>query len=63
MKRIIRGTCLDLSSEGKGIIKNGKETIFVSGLFIGEEADVEILYSRAGVLFGKIIKLHKISKD
>lgn len=63
VKKLIRGTCLDLSSEGKGVIKVGQETIFVDGLFIGEEADIEILYSRAGVSFGRVIKLHKLSKD
>lgn len=63
MERIIHGTCVDLSSEGKGVIKSGKEVIFVDGLFIGEEADVSIDYSRAGVSFGRVKKLYSISKD
>ena len=63
MERIIHGICVDLSSEGKGVIKSGKEVVFVDGLFIGEEADVSIDYSRAGVSFGRVKKLYSISKD
>ena len=63
MGRIIKGTCLDISSEGKGVVKNGKDIIFCDGLFPGEEADIEILYQRAGVYFGKVKKLNKLSKD
>ena len=63
MKEIIKGKCLDYSSEGKGVIKNKKDIIFCDGLFLNEEADVEVLYSRAGVYFGKVKKLHTISKD
>ena len=60
---MIKGTCVDLSSEGKGVVKNGKDIIFVDGLFPNEEADIEILYHRAGVSFGKVTKLYKLSKD
>ena len=63
MKEIIRGKCLDYSSEGKVVIKNVKDIIFCDGLFLNEEADVEVLYSRAGVCYGKVRKLHTISKD
>ena len=63
MRQIIKGTCVDLSSEGKGVVKNNKDIIFVDGLFPNEEADIEILYHRAGVYYGKVIKLHKLSKD
>lgn len=60
---IIRGKCIDISHDGKGIVKHDKDVIFCDGLFLGEEADIEILYSRAGVLFGKVKKLHSLSKD
>ena len=60
---IIRGICTDISSEGKGVVKVNKDIIFCDGLFPGEEADIQILYQRAGVLFGKVNKLYKISKD
>ena len=63
MNKIIRGKCLDISSEGKGVIKSGKDIIFCDGLFPEEEADVEILYQRAGVSFAKVRKLYSLSKD
>ena len=63
MRQVITGTCVDLSSEGKGVVKSHNNVVFVDGLFPNEEADIEILYHRAGVNFGKVIKLHKLSKD
>ena len=63
MNRLIKGTCTDISSEGKGVVKNNKDIIFCDGLFPGETADIEILYSRAGVYFGKVRKLYNLSKD
>ena len=63
MANIIRGKCIDISSEGKGVVKDGKHIYFVDGLFIGEEADIEVKYSRAGVYFGKVKKLYTLSKD
>ena len=61
--RVVKGTCVDISSEGKGVVKTGKDIIFVDGLFIGETADIEILYQRAGVYFGKVKKLYNLSQD
>ena len=63
MKQVVKGLCIDLSSEGKGVVKNNKDIIFVDGLFPNEEADIEVLYHRAGVNFGKVNKLYKLSKD
>ena len=63
MRLISKAKCTDVSSEGKGVVKYGKEVIFVDGLFIGEEADIEILYHRAGVNFGKVKKLYTLSKN
>ena len=63
MQKIVKGKAVDLSSEGKGVVKIGKDIIFVDGLFPGEEADVEILYHRAGAYFGKVKKLYNLSKD
>ena len=62
-KTIFNCTCVDISSEGKGVIKNGKDIIFCDGIFPGEKADVDILYHRAGVYFGKVKKLYNLSKD
>lgn len=63
MREIIRAKCCDISSEGKGVVKLGKEVCFVDGLFIGEEADIEVNYKRAGVYYGKVKKLYALSKD
>jgi len=57
------GKCVDISSDGKGIIKDGDKVIFVSGLFLNEVATVEVDYQRAGVYFAHILKLDKISED
>ena len=63
MNKIIKGKCIDISSEGKGVVKFGRDIVFCDGLFPGEEADIEILYQRAGVYFGKVKKLYTLSKD
>ena len=63
MNKIVKGKCIDISSEGKGVVKCQKDIIFCDGLFPNEEADIEILYQRAGVYFGKVRKLYSLSKD
>ena len=63
MRIVSKAKCTDISSEGKGVVKVGKEVIFVDGLFIGEEADVEVLYHRAGVSYGKVKKLYTLSNS
>ena len=63
MGKIIKAICTDISSEGKGVVKYGKDVIFCDGLFPGETADIEILFRRAGVFFGKVRKLYNLSKD
>lgn len=63
MNKIVKGKCIDISSEGKGVVKIGRDIYFVDGLFPGEEADINVLYQRAGVYFGKVAKLHNLSKD
>ena len=60
---IIKGKCVDLSSEGKGIIKTVYGVIFVDSLLIGEEAEIEVTYVRNGVGYGKIKKLLSFSKE
>ena len=61
--QILHGICVDISFEGKGVVKIGRDIYFVDGLFIGEVADIEVLYQRAGVFFGKVKKLHVLSKN
>ena len=63
MNKIIKGKCVDISSEGKGVVKLDKDVIFVDSLLLEEEAEIEITYSRAGVSYGKIKKLLSFSKD
>ena len=61
-KNIIKGKCVDISSEGKGVIKTVYGVIFVDSLLLGEEAEIEVTYQRKGVAFGKITKLLTKSK-
>ena len=63
MQKIVRGKATDLSSEGKGVVKIHNDIVFVDGLFPNEEADIEIMYHRAGVYFGKVKKLYNLSND
>ena len=57
------GKCTDLSFEGKGVVKTIYGVCFVDGLFIGEEAEIEIQYKRAGSYFGKVRRLITKSPD
>lgn len=59
----VTGKCVDLSFEGKGVVKLSYGTVFVDGLFPGEEAEIEIQYKRAGSYFGKVYRLITKSKD
>ena len=53
----VTGKCTDLSFEGKGVVKLSYGTVFVDGLFPGEEAEIDIEYKRAGNYFGKVKRL------
>ena len=59
----VTGKCIDLSFEGKGVVKLSYGTVFVDGLFPGEEAEIEIQYKRAGSYFGKVHRLITKSLD
>ena len=59
----VTGKCVDLSFEGKGVVKLSYGTVFVEGLFPGEEAEIEIQYKRAGSYFGKVFRLIKKSEN
>lgn len=61
--QIIKGKCVDISSEGKGIIKTVYGVIFVDSLLLNEEAEIEVTYARAGISYGKIRRLITKSKD
>jgi len=62
-KNIIRGKCVDISSEGKGVIKTVFGVIFVDALLLDEEAEIEVTYARKGVAYGKIKRLITKSSD
>ena len=62
-KNIIKGRCVDISSEGKGVIKTVYGVIFVDSLLLGEEAEIEVTYAKKGVSFGKIKRLITKSPD
>lgn len=62
-KNIIRGKCVDISSEGKGVIKTVYGVVFVDSLLLGEEAEIEITYVGKGVSYGVIRKLLSFSPD
>ncbi len=62
-KEIVTGECVDLSYEGKGVFKNGKNVIFVNDIYPGEAGEIEVDYKRNGQLFGHVKHLTKKSKD
>ncbi len=63
-KKIIRGKCVDISSEGKGVIKTVYGVVFVDSLLLGEEAEIEITYAGKGVSYGYELryKKHKVEE-
>lgn len=60
-KEIIHVSCVDISYEGKGVCKNGKDVYFVPSIFPGEEGDIIFSYSRNGAKFGKLVRLDVVS--
>ena len=63
MNQIVKGKCTDISSEGKGVVKVNNNIYFVDGLFVGEEAELLVQYSRSGVYFAKVKTLLKASPN
>ena len=59
----LQGTCVDISYEGKGVVKTEDGVYFVPGMFPGETGQIAFAYARAGVKFGRIVKLDTVSKD
>ena len=63
VKREYFGECRDLTYLGLGVLKDGEDTVFVEGMFPGDEGSVGYSYSRSGQVFGEIVKLTKTSPD
>jgi len=63
MNKEIQGFCHDYTHDGQGIVRYEGKPIFVDGLFLNEEAIVEITYVRPDYSYGKIKKLIKLSPD
>lgn len=63
MNQIVKGKCTDISSEGKGVVKVNNNIYFVDGLFVGEEAELLVQYSRSGAYFAKVKTLLKASPN
>ncbi len=63
LHQTIFGQCVDLSSEGKGIVRHGDSIIFVDAMFPGEEGEINVVYAKGDYYFGRIKKLCKISPN
>ena len=59
----LKGTCIDISYEGKGVVKTQDGIFFVPGIFPGEEGEIAFAYSRNGAKFGNVVKLDKVSPN
>ena len=60
---IENGKCVDLSFEGKGVVKTLYGVCFVDGLFPNEVAYIQTNFKRAGSYFGKVTRLVAKSPD
>lgn len=59
-KRLI-GKCVDYTYDGKGIVKKDNKVIFVDGVLLDEEVEIEIIYESKNQTSGKLIKILKSS--
>lgn len=60
---IVISTCIDYTHDGQGVCKIDGKPIFVKGLLIGENAEIELIYNKKDYAIGKINKIFKLSKD
>lgn len=63
MEKIFEGICSDYTYDGKGIVKNGKQVVFVDGALLGESLKVKIIYESKNQTLGKIEKIIKASPN
>ena len=61
---ILKGKCIDYLQTGEGVVTlETGEKAFVPSIFLHEEGEIEIIYKRNGVLWGKIKKLYSLSPE
>jgi len=63
VEKKITGTCVDYTYDGKGIVKKNNKVIFVDGVIIGEEVEIEITYESKNQTLGKLLKIVKASPN
>mgnify|MGYP002578864110 CR=1 FL=1 len=56
------GECIDLSSEGKGVVKYNSVVGFVDNLLPEEKAEINITYLKKDIFFGEVKRLIEVSK-
>ena len=61
MEKKVIGKCVDYTYDGKGIVKKDNKVIFVDGVIIGEEVELEIIYESKNQTLGKLTKIIKSS--
>ncbi len=57
------GECVDLSSDGKGVVKYNSIVGFVDNFLPGEKAEIIITYLKKDIFFGKVKNYITISKN
>ena len=63
MDKKIVGTCVDYTYDGKGVVKKDNRVIFVDGVIVGEEIELDIVYSSKNQTLGKLTKILKESPE
>lgn len=63
MEEIIRGTCVDYTYDGQGIIKYDNEVIFVPNVLIGEQVKVRVYKKEKSYYIGEVVKYYLKSEN
>ena len=54
---------IDYAHDGRGVVKTGKELIFVPNLMLGEEAEIDIISKKNNYSIGEVKNYLSLSKD
>ena len=57
MGKTLIGKCVDYTFDGKGIVKKDNKVVFVDGVIIDEEVEIEILHEGKNQTTGKLLKI------